>query len=220
VAVYKAAILTSLLIGSKTWVLYSHHVRKLEQFHMRCLRKIAHIRWQDKRHNTEVLQICNISGIEALMIAAQFRWTGHLIRMSIDRLPKINFYSELQDGARSRGGQRKRYKDTLKANLKRCSIEPADLETLVMERSKWWSLCKTSIRQFESDRIRALEAKREQRRTATIRSAACYPCQICGQTCASRIGLYSHFRTHQHWLRIGIRRVDGPVQPTNSVTHV
>ena len=31
--------------------------------------------------------------------------------------------------------------------------------------------CKTSIRQFEPDRIRALEAKREQRKTATIRSA-------------------------------------------------
>ena len=107
---------------------------------------------------------------------------------------------------------RERDIDTLKANLKRCSIVPVDLETLVMERSKWRSLCKTSIQQFESDRIRALEAKREQRKTATIRSAACYPCQICGQTCASRIGLYSHSRTHQHWLRSGIRRVDGPVQ--------
>jgi len=35
---------------------------------------------------------------------------------------------------------------------------------------------------LESERIRALEAEREQRKTATIRSAACYPCQICGQT--------------------------------------
>jgi len=102
---------------------------------------------------------------------------------SNDRLPKIIFYSELKDGARSRGGQRKEYKDTLKANLKQCSTVPADLETLVMERSKWRSLCKTSIQQFQSDRIRALEAKREQRKTATIRSAACYPCQICEQTC-------------------------------------
>jgi len=81
-----------------------------------------------------VLQICNISGIEALMIAAQFHWTGHVIRMSKDRLPKIIFYSELKDGARCRGGQRKRYKDTLKANLKRFSIVPADLGTLVMNK--------------------------------------------------------------------------------------
>ena len=35
------------------------HVRKLEQFHMRCLRRIAHVRWQDKQPNTEVLQLCN-----------------------------------------------------------------------------------------------------------------------------------------------------------------
>ena len=68
-----------LLFGSETRVFYRRHVRKLEQFHMRCLRRIAHIRWQDKRPNTEVLQICNISGIEALTIAAQFRWTGHVI---------------------------------------------------------------------------------------------------------------------------------------------
>ena len=104
-----------------------------------------------------------------------FGWTGHVIQMGNDRLPKIIFYGELKDGARSRGGQRKRYKDMLKANLKRCSIVPADLETLVMEWSKGRSLCKTSIQQFESDRIRALEARREQQKTATIRSAACYP---------------------------------------------
>jgi len=169
VAVYKAAVLTSLLLGSKTWVLYRRHVRKLKQFHMRCLRRTAHVRWQDKRPNTEVLQICNISSIEALLVAAQFRWTGHEIRISNDRLPKIIFYSELKNDAQSRGGQRKRYKDTLKANLKRCSIVPADLETVVRELSKWRSLCKTSIRQFESNRIRALEAKK---RTAEDRNYA------------------------------------------------
>jgi len=56
--------------------------------------------------------------------------------MSNDRLPKIIFCSELKDGTRSRGGHRKRYKDMLKANIKRCNIVPADLETLAMERSK------------------------------------------------------------------------------------
>jgi len=125
VAVYKAAILTSLLFGSETWVLYRRRVRKLEQFHMRCLRRIAHVRWQDKRPNTEVLQICNISGIEAPLIAAQFCWTGHVIRTSNDRLPKIIFYSELKDGARARGGQRKRYKDTLNAQtMQYCASGP------------------------------------------------------------------------------------------------
>ena len=36
VAVYKAAILTILLYGSETWVLYRRHIRKLEHFHSTC----------------------------------------------------------------------------------------------------------------------------------------------------------------------------------------
>ena len=48
--------------------------------------------------------------------------TGHVIRMNDDRLPKVILYSELKDGTRSRGGQRKGYKDLLKANMKRCDM--------------------------------------------------------------------------------------------------
>jgi len=36
VAVYKAAILTILLYGSESWVLYRRHIRKLEHFHSTC----------------------------------------------------------------------------------------------------------------------------------------------------------------------------------------
>ena len=38
--------------------------------------------------------------------------------MPYGRLPKKVFYGELQEGKRSQGGQRKRYKDTIKASLK------------------------------------------------------------------------------------------------------
>jgi len=34
----------------------------------------------------------------------------------------------LEEGTRSRGGQRKHYKDMLKADLKRCNIAPFELE--------------------------------------------------------------------------------------------
>ena len=50
----------------------------------------------------------------------QLRWTGYVIRMpdEHERLPKKVFYGELQEGTHSQGGQKKRYKDTLKASLK------------------------------------------------------------------------------------------------------
>jgi len=44
VAVYRAAILSSLLYGCEGWTLYRHQISKLDQFHLRCLRKIAHIK--------------------------------------------------------------------------------------------------------------------------------------------------------------------------------
>ena len=49
---------------------------------------------------------------------AQLRWTGHIIRMPDERLPKEVFYRELQEGMHSHGGQKKHYKDTLKASHK------------------------------------------------------------------------------------------------------
>ena len=54
---------------------------KIDQFHLRCLRKIANTKWQEMIPNTSVLERCQISGIEALLMTAQFRWTGHVIRM-------------------------------------------------------------------------------------------------------------------------------------------
>jgi hypothetical protein len=195
IAVYQAVILTSLLYGSETWVLHRRHIRKLEHFHMRCLRKIAHVRWQAKKPNFEILQLCDYSGIEALLIAAQLRWTGHVIRMEDDRLPKIIFFSELEEGTRSCGGQQKRYKDLLKANIKLCGIAPDDLEAMAMNRSKWRSRCKKGVLQFEKDRVSTLEEKRTLRKAGTSHTTG-FMCDICGRLCASRIGLYSHRRVH------------------------
>ena len=102
----------------ESWTLYRRHIAKLDQFHLRCLRRLAHIRWQDMTPNTTVLERCEISGMEEFLIAAQLRWAGHVIRMDDHRIPKQVCYSQLVRGSRTSGGQMKRYKDTLKVNLK------------------------------------------------------------------------------------------------------
>ncbi len=80
---------------------------------MRCLRRIANVTLQDMIPNTEVLQRCAQTGIEQHIKHAQLRWSGHLVRMGDGRIPKDVFYGEMDVGHRTRGGQRKRYKDVL-----------------------------------------------------------------------------------------------------------
>ena len=70
------------------------------------------------------------------------------------------FYGQLQQGERSRGGQRKRYKDALKANLTMLEINPADLQSLVADRTSWRALCRQSIGIFEVSRISHAENSR------------------------------------------------------------
>ena len=53
------------------------------------------------------------------------------------RLPKQIFYSQLKEGKRKRGGQKKRFKDTLKANMKKCKIDHENWETKAKNRQHW-----------------------------------------------------------------------------------
>ncbi len=160
VAVYKAVILTVLLYGSETWTIYRQQIAKLDQFHMRCLRRIAHVKWHDKVQTTEVLQTCGVTGIEVFLVAALFRWAGQVVCMSDLRLPKQVFYGRLQSGTCSQGGQFKHYKDGLKSNLKLCNMDPNDLEKMVTDKTSWRAQYHAAIHSFESKQITAAVDKR------------------------------------------------------------
>ena len=43
---------------------------------------------------------------------------------------------------------------------------------------------------FEATRLDAIEAKRQARKTTTIRTTGQWTCDRCGRGCESRIGLY------------------------------
>ena len=81
--VYKAAVLTTLLYASESWTVYSRHSKKLNHFHLSCLRKLLHIKWQDRIADTEVLKTTGQSTIHTMLLKSQLRWAGHVIRMSV-----------------------------------------------------------------------------------------------------------------------------------------
>ena len=120
--VYRSVVLPTLLYAYETWTVYQRHAKRLNHFHTSCLRKLLKIKWQDRIPDTEVPKMAGMKSIHILLILAQLRWTGHVTRMPDERLPKKILYGELQVGKRSHGGQKNRYKDTLKASLKAFNI--------------------------------------------------------------------------------------------------
>jgi len=160
VAVYRAVVITTLLYGCESWTTYRRHTRSLDQFHLKCLRRIARIKWQDRIPNREVLSRCGISGIEALILQAQLRWVGHVHRMPDSRIPKAVFYLELASGSRTLGRPLQRYRDKLKANMQSAGIDPRKWETLACNRSKWREVCHSGVQHFEENRVAVEVEKR------------------------------------------------------------
>ena len=116
--IYRAVVLSTLLYGAEPWTVYRQQVKKLDAFMMRHLRSIMRITWMDKVTNKEILEQTGLPSMEDLLIRKNLRWTGHLMRMSPDRLPKQILYSQRSSGHRKRRRPRLRFKDTIKRNLK------------------------------------------------------------------------------------------------------
>eukprot|EP00061_Rhincodon_typus_P012046 g37509.t1 len=103
----------TLLYGSETWTIYRRHLKALEQYQQRCLRKILRIRWEERHTNTNILHQAKIPITEALATLDQLRWARHIVHMTITGvLYKQVLYSQLRNGRQASGGQRKRFKDT------------------------------------------------------------------------------------------------------------
>ena len=86
--VYKAMVLPTLLYACETWAVYQHHVKRLNHFYVRCIRKLLKMEWHDKIPNTEVLVKARTQSVHILLKLAQLRWSGHVSRMPGERLPK------------------------------------------------------------------------------------------------------------------------------------
>ena len=75
----KAVVVSTLLYGIETGVLYRQQIRLLERFHQRCLRSIPGIKWQDHVSNEEILKRASLASIESIFAssAAALGWPCH-----------------------------------------------------------------------------------------------------------------------------------------------
>jgi hypothetical protein len=76
--IYQACMPSTLLYGSESWTTYTTQEKRLNSFHLRCLRCLLKIKWQDKVTNTEVLQRAGIPSMFALLSQKHLSWLGYV----------------------------------------------------------------------------------------------------------------------------------------------
>ncbi|XP_078792127.1 uncharacterized protein LOC144987080 [Oryzias latipes] len=189
--VYQACVLSTLLYGSKTWTTYARHEKKLNTFHLRCLRHVLRIKWQDNVPNTEVLERANMNSMHSALGERRLKWLGHVMRMDAGRIPKDLLYGELAEGYRTRGRPKLQFKDVCKKD-----IDPYTWESQADDRPIWRLAVRQGTTDAEAKRNENAVQKRTRRkhRQQQLQEPSSFTCTKCGRDWHSRIGLHSHSR--------------------------
>ena len=87
--------------------------------------------------------------------------------MPDERLPKKILNGELQVGKRSHDGQKKQYKDTLKASLKDFNIPTESWKQIAQDRTEWRGLIRRGIRSKKNQEAEQKRAQRKARAKAS-----------------------------------------------------
>ena len=198
--VYQACVRSSLLYSSETWTTYGRRQEKrLNSFHLWCLRRILHIHWQDRITKSQVLECAGIPSIFAILSKRRLTWLGHLQHMNPGHIPKDLPYGELAEGFCPVGRPRLRYKDIYKRDMKLSIIDVNKWESCADDRAKWRTTVREGVVRAEERRRAEHEDKRRRRkqRETSSSSPTNHHCSGCGKDCHSRICLQSHSRKFQ-----------------------
>ena len=198
--IYETYALSLLLYCSETWTTYARQDRRLNSFHVRCLRRILKVRWQEKIQDTEILKRSGLTHVETMIMKKRLRRLGHVARMDDRRIPKAILYSEARDGSRKQGLPLLRYSDNCDRNMKLLDMNLDTWEERALQRSLRNENVTKGAKRYEQALIQRKETTRQKRiqllASCDVNDDNALICEHCNKRCRSRIGLYSHMRTH------------------------
>ena len=122
-AVYNVCVISTLLYGSETWTSYAGQERRLNTFHLRIIRGILGISWQNKVTNVDVLSRAGLPTMYNLSRQRRLRWLEHVRRKEDGRIPKYILYDELAMGRRTTGRPHLRCRDVCVRDMKAVDID-------------------------------------------------------------------------------------------------
>ncbi|XP_037296657.1 uncharacterized protein LOC119189933 [Manduca sexta] len=156
------------LYGSESWTSYNKQERKLNNFHMRCLRSILGLTWKDRVTNESVLSTAQLPSIIALLRQRRLRWLGHVHRMAPNRLPRQILLAEVAHAKRPVGRPILRFKDSVKRDMVSFNMDPTKWEEEAVDRVRWRKSVADGVSAHDEAWFKQLAHKREIRRNYAV----------------------------------------------------
>ena len=200
VRIYEACVLSTLLYTSETWTTYKGQETKLNTFHLRSLRKILNMKWQETVSNCRVIEMAGLTSVTTILSRRRMRWLGHVYRVNNTSIPKQCLFGELSIGQRCQGTPKFHYKDVCKDTMKHLQIDPKSWERLASDRAAWRTAMGIRAALQEGMLRAEWEEKRDRRKqrvhqTTTVSNFDNFTCRYCSRPCRSNFGRISHERS-------------------------
>ena len=128
--IYNSNVKSVMLYGSEYWRIIQSDLQ-IKVFQNNCLRRIQGIFWPEKVRNEDLLKRCNCHSIAEELKKRRFRWLGHVLRMTNERLPKVAM-RWTPPGKRKPGRPRTTWRRTVLAEMQDLSYS--------LNRVKWRKL--------------------------------------------------------------------------------
>ena len=114
---YNTAVLPIALYASETWKTNKKDFKKLNSFHLRCIRKILRITYKDRVTNKKVLNQSQQPKMQGIVNKRRLRYAGHVLRYPTNRHPKFAMSCIPPQAKRSRGRSRHTWRRSFKEDL-------------------------------------------------------------------------------------------------------
>ena len=136
--VYTAVVLSTLLYGAEAWALSKLEMRRLDAYHLRCLRSIAKMPGVLRSTNAAVLETVGCQAVQNMVLARRLRWFGHVRRMDQRRWP-ARLLGAVLPGQPRVGGKRMGSEARVRDDCKRRGCD--NPWTLCLDRVAWRTAC-------------------------------------------------------------------------------
>jgi hypothetical protein len=140
--IYQSLVLSVLLYGAESWTLLQSDIKKLEVFHMRCLRRVLGISLRDRIRNETIRErCCNQPTISEEIQKRRLRWFGHVCRMEPQRLPyQLLWRTRPSQWKIIRTAPKKIWSKQVENDLANRRLTLRDAKNIALDRQQWKEL--------------------------------------------------------------------------------